>query len=116
MSVYFLSKNTVLKGKIIRESKRGTAYWIKPDHSKKAKLINRGKVYETVEDANKVLASKRLQQSAVKKKRERELKEELSKKKVIVEGIYKKHGVEIPYLSWASSSIEELEKYQKELG
>lgn len=58
--IYFVNNNKIFKGEIQKESKRGTALWIKPINSERKKnmLVSYSKVFNTYGEAKEFIKDK----------------------------------------------------------
>lgn len=53
--MYIIRNDSIYKIKILHPSKRGTSVWVKCENIKKKKLVSLMKIYETYEEAEKIL-------------------------------------------------------------
>lgn len=113
--MYTIRKNEVIEVTPVRDSKRGTAVWCETELGKKRKLVSKGNLFETREDAEMSRAERKLAKNEMLQgmKRYRETGEK--GKWEIVQRIRKNHGVKIGFSEWVSASEEELLQRERHL-
>lgn len=113
--MYAIQKNEVVKIEIIKQSKRGTAFWTTKEGQTKKVLIGENNIFDTEDEAKREL-NERLQRKLDK---ERRIKEQVEKEteeiKKVVEKIYMDFGTEIPRLIWSQWDKEEAWEVYHEL-
>lgn len=70
---YIVRNNQVLKGKLIKRSRRGTAYWFQINGANKKKLVAKDKMFENESEAENFLRIRNENRLRARKKRAEEL-------------------------------------------
>lgn len=70
---YIVRNNQVLKGKLIKRSRRGTAYWLQINGANKKKLVAKDKMFENESEAENFLRIRNENRLRARKKRAEEL-------------------------------------------
>lgn len=107
--MYAIRENKVCKVEVVKESHRGTAVWCKLEGMTKNKLISYSKIFDTQEDALKVLRETLL----IKKEKERKIIRESQEIEKIIFKAMNDFNVEIKYLDRPSSIEEAKNIYNK---
>ena len=92
--VYVLRNKEILKGTIVKDSKRGTSQWIQLENGRRV-LVSKNKIYDNYEVAKKELGKRKNKNSYIYNK----IKLENKKIDLILEKIYSEFGVSVPLLS-----------------
>lgn len=96
--MYYVRNGMVLSGEVVKETKRGTAVFIKSAEGEDV-LVSYSKLFRLESEAREYLASKQ----RAKEQKEIRLKKEIEKEQEgvdkILDKIYEEFGVEVKYLS-----------------
>lgn len=95
---YIARNNQVLKGKLIKRSRRGTAYWFQINGANKKKLVATDKMFESESEAEKFIRIRKENRLRARKKRAEELEKENKEIDEILLKLYIDFGCECKFI------------------
>lgn len=107
---YIVRNNQVLKGKLIKRSRRGTAYWFQINGANKKKLVAKDKMFENESEAEKFLRIRNENRLRARKKREEEFEKEEKEIEEILLKLYIDFGYRCKFIArpWSVEEANEL--------
>ena len=96
---YIVRNNQVLKGKLIKRSRRGKAYWVQINGANKKKLVAMSKMFENESEAEKFLEIRNENRLRAWKKREEEFEKEVKQIDEILLKLYIDFGYKCKILA-----------------
>lgn len=107
---YIVRNNQVLKGKLIKRSRSGTAYWFQINGANKKKLVAKDKMFKSESEAEKFITIRKENRLRAWKKREEEFEKEEKEIEEILLKLYIDFGYRCKFVArpWTVEEANEL--------